>query len=129
MDFYCDVFFNCIVLYISGEESSATYQSILNNVTIWIDNKEPDAVDRIICYTVSDGVQPSDPFCITLKIILINDNTPSFSFNATTSAYEEGADGLNLLQDLVITDVDNPEIFPMQNATVSLNLASVISLL
>lgn len=112
-------YFLLAVLFIDGEASLLTYQTILNSVTIEINNVEPDAVDRIVCFTIFDGVQPSDPTCVTLQIMPINDNTPSFSLNATLEDYIEGGEGLYLLEDLEITDADHPDLFPMQNASVS----------
>ncbi len=86
-----------------------------------IQNDEPDAIDRVICFTIFDGEQSSDPSCVTLQIILDNDNTPSFSVNATSSNYVEGAEeGLSLLEELEITDPDDEQLFPMQSAEVNL---------
>ena len=109
-----------IVLFIDGEASVVTYQSILRGISVVINNIEPDAIDRVICYTIFDGVQSSDPSCVTLQIILDNDNTPSFVFNGTSSNYQEGAEGLLLLEELTITDADDEQYFLMQSAEVSI---------
>ena len=110
------------MLFIDGSASVSTYQAILNNVDFTIQHLEPDPVDRIICYTIFDGEDlSSEPSCITVKIKVINDNTPSFNFTAVGEPYVEEEGVVYLLDTLEITDVDHPEIFPMQSATVGFN--------
>ena len=109
-------------MFIDGEASVSIYQSILNSVTFSIENSEPDVKDRIICFTLFDGTQPSDPSCVSLKISSLNDNKPSFSFSPRSNlTYKENEEPIRLIQELNITDNDDPNVFPMQNASVSIN--------
>ena len=107
------------VLTIEGEASVLDYQEILRNVTFFIDSKEPDSSDRIICFTIYDGIHNSPPACLKLKVLLLNDNRPVFNATALGEAYVEGSDGVRLLTSLNITDDDDPALFLMQGARVS----------
>ena len=107
------------VLYIDGEASLTTYQSILSHVTIDISADEPDIVDRVICYFIFDGQFTSDPVCITVKIRTVNDHVPLLNATALRKPYIEGSDGVQLLDTLDIIDIDHPQLYPMQQATVS----------
>lgn len=107
------------VLTIEGEASVLDYQEILRNVTFFIDSKEPDSSDRIVCFTIFDGIHNSPPACLKLKVLLLNDNEPVFNATALGEAYVEGSDGVRLLTSLNITDDDDPALFLMQGARVS----------
>lgn len=107
-----------IVLYIDGDGSVSVYQAIFNSISIIIDNSEPDTEDRIICFSIFDGQQPSDPSCVTLKIVPKNDNPPDITLIPYSLSYTENGQAVPLLFNLTITDIDHPHVFPMQMSQV-----------
>lgn len=113
-----------IALYIDGDGSVSMYQAIFNSVSIVINNTEPDTVDRVLCFTVFDGNQPSDASCMVLRVVPRNDNPPSLQQFAPSSdlTYVEDGPGILLLSSLSITDEDHAHVFPMQMAQVSVTI-------
>ena len=126
--YYFNIFY--IVLAIEGEASVLVYQEILRNVTFFIDSLEPDSSNRTICFTIFDGIHGSTPACVVLRVILLNDNPPSI-VNATGlgEAYVEGSGGVGLLENLNITDDDDPTLFYMERARVRPSHAACLYIL
>ena len=72
-----------------------------------------------IMFEIYDGYMWSAPAYVTISIEPVNDNAPEISLVPTSQPFTEGTAGVQLLDDLILTDRDHAEIFNLTGAYVS----------
>jgi len=71
-------------------------------------------------FEIYDGEQWSHPATVTVTIVPVNDNAPSLTVTGAGEPFTEGSEGVLLLSDLTLTDIDHPEVFNFTGAHVCL---------
>lgn len=73
-----------------------------------------------IVFEIFDGKQWSHPATVTVTVRPLNDNAPQLNVTGRGSPFIEGSrEGVLLLSDAVLTDLDHPERFNYTGASVS----------
>ena len=76
-------------------------------------------------FEIYDGRQWSHPATVTVTVEPINDNAPMFDVTGRGEPFiEQSAQGVDLLSEVTLSDLDHPERFNFTGAHVSLCLAA-----
>ena len=71
-------------------------------------------------FQIYDGVDWSYPAYVTVTIEPVNDNAPAVDLVPANQPFIEGTDGVQLLADVMLRDLDHSEVFNLTEAHVSL---------
>jgi hypothetical protein len=104
------------VLALSGTDTIAHYQQVLRTLTYANAASPPDATDRTVDVTVSDGTLGSTPAHATVTVVPL-DAAPAVDLQGAAPAFTEDAGPLPLAPATTVTDSDDTDL---QSATVSL---------
>uniref|UniRef100_A0A1X7V4J9 Cadherin domain-containing protein n=1 Tax=Amphimedon queenslandica TaxID=400682 RepID=A0A1X7V4J9_AMPQE len=124
-----DVITSSDTISITTVDSISTYQAILDSLSYsytTINDSEPLPGPRELTITATNGAFPSSSVSTIINVIPINNNPPMLSFGGNTEAvFTEAAGSATVLpvgaiNQPVITDYDNNEIFFIHEATVRL---------
>ena len=79
-----------------------------------------------VMFEIYDGRQWSHPATVTVTVEPVNDNPPIFDVTGRGEPFiEHSAEGVQLLSEVTLSDLDHPERFNFTGAHVSLGLAVV----
>jgi len=92
------------VMTLTGEATTAEYQTVLRSVHFASESQNPVATDRTLTITVNDGELDSAPINSVVYVVPVND-PPKVEF--TSNTFVEQKDPVALVKNLTITDVDN----------------------
>jgi hypothetical protein len=104
------------VLTLTGSDTKAHYQQVLDSVTYFNSSENPSGAARTVSYTVNDGAVNSNTSTATVNVTPVND-APVVTIGATT-AFTEPANGtpaanstpVTIAPSLTITDVDSANL-------------------
>jgi large repetitive protein len=92
------------VLTLTGSDTKAHYQQVLDSVTYFNSSDNPSGADRTINYTVNDGALNSNTSTSTIHVTPVND-APVVTATGTL-AYTEDQAATAIAPALTVTDVD-----------------------
>jgi hypothetical protein len=92
------------VLTLTGSDTKAHYQQVLDSVTYFNSSENPSGADRTINYTVNDGALNSNTSTATVHVTPVND-APVVTATGTL-AYTEDQGPAAIAPALTVTDVD-----------------------
>ncbi len=92
------------VLTLTGSDTKAHYQQVLDSVTYFNSSDNPSGADRIVSYTVNDGSANSNTSTSTVHVTPVND-APVVTATGTL-AYTEDQAATAIAPALTVTDVD-----------------------
>jgi large repetitive protein len=104
------------VLTLTGSDTKAHYQQVLDSVTYFNSSENPSGAARTINYTVNDGTANSNTSSATVNVTPVND-APVVTIGATT-AFSEPANGtpaansvpVTIAPSLTVSDVDSANL-------------------
>jgi hypothetical protein len=104
------------VLTLTGSDTKAHYQQVLDSVTYFNSSENPSGAARTVSYTVNDGAVNSNTSTATVNVTPVND-APVVTIGATT-AFSEPANGtpaansvpVTIAPSLTVTDVDSANL-------------------
>ena len=104
------------VLTLTGSDTKAHYQQVLDSVTYFNSSENPSGAARTINYTVNDGTVNSNTSMATVNVTPVND-APVVTIGATT-AFSEPANGtpaansnpVTIAPSLTVSDVDSANL-------------------
>jgi len=102
----------------NGVASVSDYQTALRSITIQNSSENPDTAQRVISWTVNDGVSDSNTISRDVDVIRINDAPTLTSIEAQPAQFIEDGGPVGITGNLVIDDVDDTLI---ANAFVSIS--------
>ena len=94
------------VLTLTGTASVGDYQTALRSITYSNSSENPNAADRTIQFTVSDGSRSSLPVSQTVSVQPVND-APTLTGSSGSLVYTENNPGLVIDNSLLVADVDS----------------------
>jgi large repetitive protein len=110
------------VLTLTGSDTKAHYQQVLDSVTYFNSSENPSGADRTISYTVNDGALDSNTSTSTIHVTPVND-APVVTATGTL-AYTENQGATAIAPALTVTDVDTATL---TTATVTISANYVFS--
>jgi hypothetical protein len=104
------------VLTLTGSDTKAHYQQVLDSVTYFNSSENPSGAARTVNYTVNDGAANSNTSAATVNVTPVND-APVVTIGATT-AFSEPANGtpaansvpVTIAPSLTVSDVDSANL-------------------
>jgi hypothetical protein len=96
------------VLTLTGSDTKAHYQQVLDSVTYFNSSDNPSGADRTINYTVNDGAANSNTSTATVHVTPVND-APVVTATGTL-AYTEDQAATAIAPALTVTDVDSANL-------------------
>jgi hypothetical protein len=104
------------VLTLSGSDTKAHYQQVLDSVTYFNSSNNPSGAARTVSYTVNDGTVNSNTSTATVNVTPVND-APVVTIGATT-AFTEPANGtpaassspVTIAPSLTVSDIDSANL-------------------
>src|SRR6202011_4835680 len=93
------------VLALTGSDTKAHYQQVLDSVTYFNSSDNPSGADRTINYTVNDGALNSNTSTSTVHVTPVND-APVVTATGNL-AYTENQAATAIAPSLTVTDPDN----------------------
>jgi hypothetical protein len=96
------------VLTLTGSDTKAHYQQVLDSVTYFNSSDNPSGADRTINYTVNDGALNSNTSTSTVHVTPVND-APVVTATGTL-AYTEDNGAITVAPALTVTDVDSANL-------------------
>jgi large repetitive protein len=104
------------VLTLTGSDTKAHYQQVLDSVTYFNSSENPSGAARTVSYTVNDGTVNSNTSTATVNVTPVND-APVVTIGATT-AFSEPANGtpaansvpVTIAPSLTVSDVDSANL-------------------
>ena len=112
---------NSGILTITGPASFATFEAALRNITFnssdspFLDDRgNPlSSTDRTVSFTVSDGLDDSDPVIVNIDFLPVDD--PPHILGAPVSiTYTEGTPPVNIAPNVLLNDDDNDQLMSLQ---------------
>ncbi len=106
-------------------------------------DEEPTDIDRVIQFTVFDGIRTNDPPALTIINTITSDDVPIIDFNGSpggvsnTVVYIEATPSLLLAENLLVSDPDSPRltqaiarldrVFDEGNESIAFDISELVS--
>ncbi|MFA3783789.1 choice-of-anchor D domain-containing protein [Melioribacteraceae bacterium 4301-Me] len=94
-------------LYLTGNASQADYQTALRSVEYQNTSDSPTIAQRIVSFTINDGIDNSNTVTRTINITSVNDSPLLSNVESTLLSYEENSQPLQITDSIELSDPDN----------------------